>query len=273
MNIRSVLCSCAAAVFLLLPLAAVADFIYTDFSDTTGLQLLESAQQVGSAIRITPTSGYPTDRGAVWSTTMQQVGSGFSTQFQFSITDAQPEGGEGFAFVIQAWDYLGAIGDGGDALGYGRMGSSLAIEFDTLQDPFDPPTPHVSVQTRWTDSNGNSPDHLYSLGSTAAASINDGQVHTVRIDYTAGTLAVYLDDLNSSLLTISAVDLAMLNLLPGGEAKVGFTSGLDAQSNIAANHDILNWSYQSTVPEPASCLMLVVGLPLLALRKGHLAKG
>jgi Bacterial lectin len=111
-------------------------------------------------------------------TGQQPVTSGFTAYFQFQIHTAAKccPPGDGFAFVIQnatstdpsygaagAGDTARGIDDGG--MGYTGIPNSLAIEFDTVMDPWDPSSNHVAVQSCGTKTNG--PVHLpgsYTIG-------------------------------------------------------------------------------------------------------------
>src|SRR4051794_3703875 len=122
------------------------------------------------------------NQGQVWFSEQVQLW-GFNTTFQFMLHGGDGTAnivtveilingfiiGEGFAFVIQNDDQY-ATGDIGPGLGYGDQGigtagihSSLAIEFDTVQqiDLGDPNNNHISVHSRGAQSN--SANETYSL--------------------------------------------------------------------------------------------------------------
>jgi len=80
---------------------------------------------------------------------------------------------------------------------------------------------------------------LVAAPAAALSIIADGTVHTARIEYEAGSLAVFLDDmLNPAVTAMVNVDNAAV--LNGGSGWVGFTS---AQGSGDADVDILNWSF------------------------------
>jgi len=238
-----------------------ADFIFPDFSDTSGLNLVGSAAQVGQRLRLTPNSGG--QAGAVWFETKQSVGTGFQTTFQFQIGQF---GADGIAFIIQNTD-VAALGGGGGGLGYDSIPNSLAVEFDTWENVpgdfpsglGDPNDNHISVQTRGVLPN--SADPLFSLGATTAIPfMSDGNPHTVKISYTPGFLQIFVDDLLTPAL-VTELDLATIADLEGSQAWVGFTAATGA---ISEAHDILSWSFNSrgpgSVPEPATLTLLSIGL-------------
>jgi hypothetical protein len=221
-------------------------FSFADFSSTAGLQLNHGAVQAGNRLRMT---GVGTENsGSAWFTSRQPVQDGFDTTFQFQITDPHNSGGDGFAFVIQN-SGLTALGGGGQGIGYGDaeyyaftgISNSVAVEFDTYQGGYDPNGNHISVHTRGLLPNN--PDERYSIGSTTAIPImEDGNVHTVRIEYAPGTMQIFMDDPATPRLVVK-VDLSTTLSLSNGQAFVGFTGG---EAVAYENHDILNWSYANS---------------------------
>ena len=167
----------------------------------------------------------------------QPVAGGFTTWFEFQMHNptlcCAP--GDGFAFIVQnngATDSsygatgagLTALGAGNGGMGYAGISNNLAIEFDILQDPWDPNSNHVAIQT--CGPNTNTPVHLpgdYTIGNnnhvesclydnaiyTPAQNLGgtcgdgscmDGAVHSVVIGYTppgmgqmTGELDIWLD--------------------------------------------------------------------------------
>lgn len=136
---------------------------FTDFSSTSGLQLNGNAAQATNSnnqqvLRLTP-DGLTGAVGSAWFTTQQPVSGGFTSTFTFQVTSALGAA-DGFAFVIQnaPTTPLNSIGAAAGALGYGQGGNpggapgngiqnSLAIEFDTFQNGWDPDGNHLAVQS------------------------------------------------------------------------------------------------------------------------------
>ena len=84
---------------------------------------------------------------------MQPVAAGFTTNFQFQITEIEPGdiGADGFAFLIQN-DSVTALAAGGEDIGYGNfyltgIRNSVAIEFDMHENDSqnDPNSNHISA--------------------------------------------------------------------------------------------------------------------------------
>jgi hypothetical protein len=247
-------------------------FSYSGFGGQDSLTLNGSSSVNGDALRLTPADYGKV--GSAWQTEKQSITQGFSTTFQFLVTDHHPLYiGDGLAFVIQNTG-TSALGDNGGCLAYSSwsrsvMPNCVAIEFDmwqntNLDEPYvvsDPNNNHISVHT-----SGLLPrtsDQLYSIGSTTSIPLMaDGNVHTVRIDYTPGSMRVFLDDLVNPSLTVD-VDLQDAVGLSDGMAWIGFTA---ATGGAYENHDILSWSYQP-VPEPSSILTLLCSLGGIVLKR------
>lgn len=219
------------------------------------LHLLYHAKQQPRFLRLTESSRI--QYGACWLTEKQQVDGGFSTYFEFQITDrggSFPEdivtedlGGDGFAFVIQnaGPDVIGGAGGG---ICYAGIPNSLAVEFDTWDNMQtkqvgvrDVDDNHIGVHTRGIDPN--SECEALALGqSSNLPELSDGNVHTARIDYVPGQLAVFIDDNEIPVITVK-VDLEETLALDEGKAWVGFTA---ATWDAYENHDILRWAFTAT---------------------------
>ncbi len=200
---------------------------FPDFSSIANLQL-NGAHQVtfnsNQVLRLTPGGGSGTETGSAWfvlppsvdpNLGRQPVKSGFTTYFKFQI-DSAPlccTPGDGFAFVVQNSSTT-ARGTGLGGLGYAGIHNSLAIEFDTFQNPWDPNANHVAVQSCGTGANApthitgnclvgsgiNSSSSLPHFGVTCGnSSCADGVPHEVVVEYTPpatvgnGTLMVWID--------------------------------------------------------------------------------
>ncbi|DAZ95160.1 TPA: hypothetical protein N0F65_012414 [Lagenidium giganteum] len=188
-------------------------------------------------------------------------------------TNCRSRGGDGFAFVIQNDGEL-ALGSGGMELGYGGIKNAIAIEFDTWYnyEQRDNYENHISVHT-----GGNLgyvvANHSVSLGATTTIpDLTDG-LHIVRITYTPqidenwifneqfttttfaatfldsgmwdfglGMLSVYMNDMNSPILSVPVRIESSIELYHG-RAWVGFTASTGA--NTWQAHDILSWSFRS----------------------------
>jgi hypothetical protein len=204
----------------------------------------------GNGFRLTPSFRW--QRGAVWLVDKQQIANGFQTTFQFRLSNPGglvqwtptgfQRGGDGFAFVIQNYG-IPVVGPFAGYLGYHGLPNSLAVEFDTWLNYeagfFDPNDNHISVHSR--GQGANSVSESASLGrTTALPNMKDGNTHLVRIDYTPGTLRVYMDNQGFPVLTIPGLNLSNLLRLDNGSAWMGFTAGT---GNAYQTHDVLSWQF------------------------------
>ena len=261
-----------------------AQITFSDFSDVSQMTLNGSAAQATNAngqkvLRLTR-DGVPHVSGTAWFTTQQNVASGFTSVFHFQITHDPHNGpgpADGIAFVIQnSSSGTAARGGAGGAIGYGvpdpgfdaangghAIPNSLAVEFDTFLNSWDPDANHVAVQSCGTGPNTQKhtaicPSHSAAnlgLANSSQLGVNlaDGQVHTAIIEYdppstpsVAGTLRVFVDNTAVPKLTVS-VNLATLLSLTGGQtAFVGFTG---ATGSLTENNDILSWTFTPAAAE------------------------
>lgn len=212
-------------------------FAYDDFASVTGLNLQgAAAQSIDDSLFLT----WGDRQGSsVWADEKQPVANGFETVFEFAITDQHNGGADGFALVIQN-DSGTILGSGSYRLGYGYdITNSLAIEFDTWLDSSvgDPNDNHISIHTRGTLLN--SPDESVSIASaTPSVNLSDGQVHLVDVLYEDGTLYVFIDDMNTPVISVD-YDLANIGL-DNGQAWIGFTAGTGWRYQT---QEILSWYF------------------------------
>jgi hypothetical protein len=219
--------------------------LFPNFPDASNLMLQGNAVVVANRLRLTPATNSQT--GAAWLDSKQAVELGFETAFQFQISQVSGQGADGFAFVIQN-NAFPAIGPAGDDMGYGSIANSLAIEFDTFQNPeaLDPNANHIGIHSRGTEPN--SAEESASLALvTPSINLSDGAIHTVVIRYAGGMLKVFLDDLNNQPTLELPVELGTLLTLDNGTAWVGFTSSTGGDFE---NHDILMWSFRPNTAAP-----------------------
>ncbi len=218
---------------------------FNDFGDPTGLNLVgDAAIASGNILRLTPAVGGM--EGAAWYVAEKPfVSVDWETTFAFNLNENydSPGGSDGFVFIVQNYQPTFLSGGGG-TLGYYHLPNSLAVEFDTFQNSEvnDPSGSHISIHTNGTGLN--SWEESLSLGAYNTPSIiDDASTHSVKITYSSGTLSVYLDDMSSPKLSVSA-NLAELLELDAGRAWVGFTA---TTGGGWQNHDILNWNYDVLV--------------------------
>ena len=227
------------------------------------------------------TSSSANQTGSAWYNTPQVVQGGFTTSFQFQFTNPSTPPADGIAFVIQnsSISAIGYAGGNGGALGYGDdddngnpatgegIPNSLAIEFDSFQNGWDPQpgingvTPCGDPELRdWEEyvapqlvlqSVAGGPNST--LGQPVLTrNFADGNMHNVTITYfpacptcnpaTVANIQVLLDG-NSVYPNGVNVDLSSIGLGDGGTAYVGFTG---ATGSDFETHNILNWTFGQT---------------------------
>lgn len=261
-----------------------ATFNFNDFSTASGLNYVSDTAVVGSALRLT--SSNPSRVGAVWFSNLVNVQSGFTTLFNFQITDqfayrgdgtiasgSEADGGDGLVFVVQNSSNT-ALGLANSGIGYYGIANSLAVEFDTWKnrDSYcEPNNNHIAVNSLGTATNR--PEHCAStdpldpfpnpnLGIySPSQNMSDGGIYQAKINYTPGSLKVFFVDMSNPVMDV-AVDLGSLLSLDGGTgAYIGLTSSTGGGWE---NHDLVNWSF-SNVPEPGSLTFVALGIALLAV--------
>ncbi|WP_088889424.1 DUF4347 domain-containing protein [Leptolyngbya ohadii] len=232
-----------------------ANFAFTTFGGATGLQLNGSSALAGTALQLTPDAPFRAG-SAYYATPLAITGStSFQTQFQFRISDsgtATDPGGDGFTFVLQnSAAGAAAVGAPGGNVGYDNsdggapVGRSLAIEFDTAGNAWDPNDNHIAVLR---DGNGR-----VALATAAAGlpDLNSGSLINAWIDYSGSSdrLNVYLSTAATRPTTPTLSYTVDLAAVVGSQAFVGFTAGTGLFSNA---HAITSWSLSSSdsvVPE------------------------
>lgn len=213
-----------------------------EIADPGELTLVGTATAIDGGVRLT-TESRRLQAGAAWLPTKQPVANGFTTTFAFQLTDREVNPGDGFAFVIQNAGGSSLPPDGvASGIGYKGLPNSVAVEFDTTYQDYenDPRGNHIAVHTRGTAVNTTHGRALVGWVSLPGMRWHD-QVHTVRIDYTPGTLTLFLNGGEAPILEVD-LDLDRRLRLDDGAAWLGFTAS--TEPGFTDVHDILGWSFE-----------------------------
>lgn len=246
--------------------------VYPTFSNTAGLQLNDASVQSSNAILLA--SSASDRRGSFFTSSQYAVTGGFSAVFEFRIsspggaTDGIAAGADGLAFVVQRAGAT-ALGGSGEGLGYGPRGGtagitpSVAVEFDTFRNSWDPSSNHIGI---------NPGANLTSAASLdVAQAFDNGLKWTVWVDYSGSVLEVRA---NTTGIRPLAADLThsvnLLSTLGGTSAFIGFTG---ATGSAFGTHEILGFAFSDTylagglaaVPEPSTWALLILGLGAVAV--------
>lgn len=215
---------------------------FNNFANLSSLNLNGSASGTNSRLRLTPASSNRAG-SAFFNQAFQVDGNtSFSSQFQFQITGGPgTTGADGFSLVLQnSPTGSNALGGIGGSLGYGGITNSIAIEFDTFNNgAMELNSNHLSIL-----SNGNTNNPLASVN--APFDLNSGNPLTAWVNYngTTNLLQVYLSNTNvqpADAVLSTNIDLAGAL---GNQAFIGFTA---STGGLVNSHEILNWSFNSTV--------------------------
>ncbi len=247
--------------------------VYSGFGNgnTAGLQLNDASVQPSGSILLA--SSASDRRGSFFTSNQFSVTGGFSAVFDFRISspggvnDGTAAGADGLAFVVQRAGAT-ALGGSGEGLGYGPRGGSagispsVAVEFDTFRNTWDPSSNHIGINT-----GGN----LTSLASVSVAQAFDsGLKWTVWVDYNGSVLEVRA---NTSGVRPVTADLShtvnLLSTLGGTTAFIGFTG---STGQAFGTHEVLGFAFSDTylaggiaaVPEPSTVALLGLGLAAVA---------
>ncbi len=230
-----------------MPASAQTTFSYDEFSNLSDFELSGSTEEVvkdpkrGKALRIT--SAHSSTGGAFYKKPIDlSQNSSFSSYFSFRIHEPRGEideadkvqGADGLLFVVQTTS--NQIGEGGAGIGYGGLKNSLAIEFDTWKNDYDPDGNHVGINI-----NG----EMKSLVTKhIQPPLNNGKVWHAWVDYDGKRqlLEVRLSTTEQRPYKPTLRHkLDLPNTLKQQRVYVGFTAGTAASGNI---HDVLRWHFR-----------------------------
>lgn len=245
-------------------LASATTITYNDFSNVSTLSLNGTAAKSGTVLRLVPNIGSSAGSAYVTSPLSFSASTGFSATFEFNVQTDINNPTDGLAFVLQGQGAT-ALGSGGQDEGYGG-GSGVGV------------SPSVAVFFRGRGpafiglfTNGIASPFPPAGGTTIAENSIYNQNEFAWIDYTPGTLNVFLSSTNAKPLSPVLSNSINIFGIVGAQEFVGFSAGTGAASGT---NDILNFSLTSapTVPEPGTSLLFGLGLAGLGLAGNRLRR-
>ncbi len=199
----------------------------------------------GTVLRLA--TAHSNDAGSAFTTAPLNVSAGFSTSFNFRITNPGGDsdsgtnghaGADGLVFVVQRSGPT-ALGSSGEGLGYLGIAPSVGVEFDTWQNTNrgDPNSSHVGVDT------GGSVTSL-ATANVVNPWLDNGAKWTAWVDYNGSVLEVRASQNGirpATALLSQTINVA--NTIGGNTAYVGFTA---STGGAYENHDLLSWVFSDT---------------------------
>jgi len=246
---------------------ALADFTFDDFSNFDMLNMMGDTATQGQNADLTLQITNDEDQiSSIWYSVPQPILGNWSSEFTFSVSDVTLGGADGFAFVVQNTSATmhndNSFGRGG-GIGYNEGENLIAVEFDFWKNDraLDPNDNHISIHSGGPASTSSS--ELDSIGiADNIPDLDSGDLYTVRVDYTPGTMTVSLD---GQQIISASVDLDTALDVPSGEAWVGFTG---TTTRVWQTNELHNWSFVAEpVPAPSALAAMGIGLAGLASRR------
>ncbi|MFK7818047.1 MAG: Calx-beta domain-containing protein [Planctomycetaceae bacterium] len=225
-------------------------FDYDNFNDVSDLNLNGSAARNGSRLLLTQAVNSQAGSAFLQQPLEIKPNTSFETEFSFSLTGGT-SGADGITFTLQN-DAAGsnALGANAGNVGYAGISQSIAFEFDTWQNPWDPSNNHTDLLR-----DGNIEDALATR--VAPFDLNSGSTYYAWVQYDGDSdlLELYVDDdpvIPANPRISTTIDLAEVL---GSQAFLGFTGGTGGANNV---QEIRSWEFASnsrllpTPPETGS---------------------
>ncbi len=222
-------------------------FSYNHFSDLSSIEQSGSTEEAnknpkrGNVLRITDANG--SAGGAFYKKPIDlEIENSFSTYFSFRIHEPRGEideadkvqGADGLLFVVQTTS--NQIGEGGAGIGYGGLKNSLAIEFDTWRNDYDPDGNHIGINIHG--------EMRSLLTKHIQTPFNNGKIWHAWVDYDGKrqTLEVRLSTTEQRPHRPTLRHkIHLRNIFKQQRVYVGFTAGTAASGNT---HDVLRWHFR-----------------------------
>ena len=196
---------------------------------STNLNLVNDASIVDGVLQLT--DGNASEERTAWFGTPVSA-QAFTSDFDYQASSALADG---LTFALQNDPSgLGALGDGGEGLGYGGIESSVAIKFDLYNNVGE------GANSTGLYVNGASPT-LPSLDMTASGVIlRSGDLMHVHVTYDGATLTWTITDTVTDASFSASAPINIPAIVGGNTAYAGFTGSTGAFASIQS---IANWTY------------------------------
>jgi hypothetical protein len=215
------------------------------FTSPADYQLNGNARLTSSGTVTLTDTGATGEAGSLFTRSRVNVRA-FSASFRF-VLYANSGGGyaDGITFTVQNAAPT-ALGGSGDDLGYGGIGTSFAVKFDSYQNSGDP-----SATSLGYFSGGATP--IGGNDTSCCVNLRSGHTMIGTIDYDGSTLTVILSDTNANTYYEWIWTNVYIPTLIGGSslAYVGFTAGTGSS---VGTQEIQSFVYRSLPPMVATDL-------------------
>ncbi len=202
----------------------------------SGLVLKGNAQLIGTALQLTDNTEN-NEEGNAWWTTPVNV-QAFTTDFTFQLT--QPNA-NGFTFILQNAG-TSAVGLGGSYLGFGSIGTSVAVKFDLFNQAGE------GTNSTGLFTNGAEPT-VPATTIGGGVNLHSGDVLEAHITYNGTTLTLTITDLTVSASFTTSWPINIPATVGANTAYVGFGGGT---GGLTAIQQILSWTYSTNSPAAAT---------------------
>ena len=200
---------------------------YPNFASIAGLNLVGPAAQSGSVLRLTPAAQQ--QLGDAWATNKQPCAAGFTTSFQFRMSNQGNGGGDEIWFAVQNDSPTSPAGYCN--FGNGTNYVSVFLNARAMPTPNDVSGNSIAIVT---NNNFVRQTALTPLGIT----LKDGAVHTVQATSDGTAINVWLDSVQ--VLTNVPVSVSTIATDTNGYAWVGFGAYC---GSAYQDQDILSWTF------------------------------
>ncbi len=215
---------------------------YSSFASQAGMNLNGSAAFLDGQLELTGIGKRQAGSAFYESPIAIDSSTSFQSSFSFTIDGGSgAAGADGLTFLLQnSPEAADALGRAGGYLGYDSISRSVAIEFDTFQNPGDASANSIAVVINGETRNAISE-------APAFFDLNNGTEYHAWVDYNgdSDTLAVYLSETDEKPFFALLKTQLKLDEVVGDSAYLGFSAGNYDKPNF---HRIGSWNFALDTP-------------------------